>query len=135
MSGGGTRHDTDGHSITTVSTYINNKPVIFSSLTTPGDVHAKHISLLDVSDPNTPLDLLNGANMKTSSLPSGYYAKTCADYDGACLRDLVNSGCDAGPCAFLFWNTYAFGTCLAGTCYVGTQMCCTRWEDTWHEHG
>lgn len=139
VSGGSERKYVDGHTVTTVAGYVGGKPVAMSTMTTATTPQKQYVSLFELptaaQPEQQPKDLLAGSGLSETEVPAGYYAKTCASYNGSCLRDLLNSGCGSGPCGFLFWNTYLLGGCLAEYCYVGSQKCCTRWVDSWHEYG
>ncbi|WP_216404371.1 hypothetical protein [Arcanobacterium phocae] len=133
--GGATRSLKNGDRVVTASAYINDHPVIFSSVSK----NKKHlVSLIQPADLDgesiAPIDLLAHSDTPPAIVPTGYYTKGCASYSWPCLKRAISNGCNAGPCSFLFWNTYALGACLAGYCYGAVSKCCTKWVDTWREY-
>ena len=139
LVGGSTRTYVTGDSVMSVAGYVEGRSVLLSVIESAGSDDVAGVSLVEVSESTengdaTVTDLLAGSPSADEEQFAGYYAETCASYDGDCLRKLLESGCSAGTCAFLFWNNWALGTCLAAYCYVGTQYCCTRWVQSWHEY-
>lgn len=134
--GGSTQHYDDGHQVTTVSTYIASKPATLSILKEDMNEGQTYVSLVKAPDASggEPIDLLVSSSEAPTNMPAGYYAQGCAAYDGTCLKNAVKNGCNGGACSFLFWNAYAFGSCLLAFCYGAAMNCCTKYVTTWREY-
>ncbi|MDU0349195.1 hypothetical protein [Actinomyces sp. MRS3W] len=120
----------------TVHLVINGEEALLTTVSAQADERPAAVSLTALPEPGASEgeDLLADSALPTMAEPAGYYSQTCSNYNMTCLKNLLKNGCSAGACAFAFFNSYVAGSCLAIYCFVGTQKCCTKWVQSWHEY-